>query len=573
MDVQPGRHRLQLIGPFGLFDPLGRRIEISSKKGVAMLALLATAPDGRHARTWMQGMLWGSRAQIQAQGSFRRELSNLAKVLESSGADGLLLRDHARVTLVLDNIDIDVLSLAVGLRQRDASIRGEFLEGIDLPDCDEFETWLHDRRSWCREVQSYEVPADAALRQVRPEAHIGRPASALSLKPSVAVMPFRVRGSVEPYHPIGLSLAEAIELALGNLRTMSVATTRSTLALTERGLTLIEIASQLGVRYLIDGVMRLEPGGSHVTLLLIDGANGHQVWSYTYDEPDKPSFASHEQVAEIVAPRLHTKIDLAEIESGMRAPDDSDDPNQLYWKANALFRSWERTAVVRAASLCDRLLAAQTACAYGEALAAFCHAALYAQRWSADRNASLRAARRHYQSAIRLGGSDAMVMGYAAGTLALLGEDLGTAERLINRALDQLQYHQPTLFWGGLIDLAVSNPERAYDRFRRSLEINPEAGVRGRTICGMGLATLLKGDLPGSKELLLEARSLMPLDALTLAALVVVWSLSCEADQAREAAALLDQSGGIEQAFLIFRDKGHQAILRQAMAEVGQPVV
>ena len=573
MDVQLGRHRLQLIGPFGLFDPLGRRIEISSKKGIAMLALLATAPDGRHTRNWMQGMLWGSRAQIQAQGSFRRELSNLAKVLENSGAGGLLVRDHARVALTLDTVDIDVLSLAVGLRQQHASIHGEFLEGIDLPDCEEFETWLRDRRSWCREVQNYEVPADAALRHVGSEPHTDRPASTFSLKPSVAVMPFRVRGSVEPYHPLGLSLAEAIELALGNQRTMSVATTRSTLALTERGLTLIEIASRLGVRYLIDGVISLEPVGSKATLLLIDSTNGHQTWSYTHVESGELSFASCEQVAETVAPRLHTKIDLAEIESGMRAPDDSDDPNQLYWKANALFRSWECDAVVRAASLCDQLLAAQTACAYGEALAAFCHAALYAQRWSTDRNASLRAARSHYQSAIRLGGSDAMVMGYAAGTLVLLGEDIGTAERLINRALDQLPYHQPTLFWGGLIDLAVNNPERAYDRFRRSLEINPEAGVRGRTICGMGLATLLKGDLPGSKELLLEARSLMPLDALTLAALVLVWTFSCETDKARQSAALLDQVGGVEQAFLIFRDKGHQAMLLEAMAGARQPAV
>jgi TolB-like protein len=564
MDAQPGRYRLQLVGPFGLFDPQGRRIEISSKKGVAMLALLATAPEGRHARAWMQGMLWSSRGQAQAQGSFRRELSNLARTLESGGGGALLLRDGVRLALALDHLEIDVLSLAVGLRPRQASVQGEFLEGIDLPDCDEFEGWLRDRRRWCREVQNYEVPATATA---LPEpAGVNQP-QVFSLKPSVAVMPFRVRGSIAPYDPLGLGLAEAIELALGNLRTLSVATTRSTLALTERGLTLIEIASQLGVRYLIDGVIRRGGSNGQLTLLLVDGSNGHQVWSYTHDSPVELAAASHEQVAQIVAPRLHTKIDIAELESGMRAAEDTDDPVELYWKANALFRSRERDGVVRAAALCDRLLAVQTVCASGEALAGFCHATIHAQHWSEDRNASLRAARRHYQNAIRLGGTDAMVMGYAAGTLALLGEDIGTAERLITRALEQLPRHQPTLFWGGWIDLAVNNPVRAYDRFSRSLQVNPEAAVRGHTICGMGLASLLKGDLASGRELLLEARLLMPLDALTLAALVMVYSLSGEAGPVREAAMLLDQAGGVELALAYFRDSNQQAMLERLVAE------
>lgn len=567
MQAQPDRYRLQLVGPFGLFDPRGRRIEISSKKGVAMLALLATAPEGRHARAWMQSMLWGSRGQAQAQGSFRRELSNLAKTLEGAGASDMLLRDGVRIALALDHLDIDVLSMAVGLRPLEARVQGEFLEGIDLPDCDEFEEWLRDRRRWCREVQNYEVPASAAA---LPEPARRSQPAVFSLKPSIAIMPFRVRGSIAPYDSLGLGLAEAIELELGNLRTLSVATTRSTLALTERGLTLIEIASQLGVRYLVDGVINRDTGNGQFTLLLVDGSNGHQVWSYTHDSPVELASGIHGQVAQIVAPQLHTKIDNAELESGMRAPEDTDDPRQLYWKANALFRHPERDGVVRAATICDRLLAVQTASAAGEALAAFCHATIYAQHWSEDRHASLRAARRHYQNAIRLGGNDAMVMGYAAGTLALLGEDIGTAERLITRALEQLPRHQPTLFWGGWIDLAVNNPMRAYDRFSRSLEVNPEAGVRGHTLCGMGLASLLNGDLANGRELLLEARLLMPLDALTLAGLVMVYSLSGEAGPAREAAALLDQAGGVEQALAYLRDRDQQALLQRLVKEARQ---
>jgi DNA-binding SARP family transcriptional activator len=78
------RYRLNLIGPFGLFSPGGSRIEISSQKAVALIAIVVVSSGGVRARRKLEAMLWGSRAPKQAQDSLRRELFNLRKVLTLS---------------------------------------------------------------------------------------------------------------------------------------------------------------------------------------------------------------------------------------------------------------------------------------------------------------------------------------------------------------------------------------------------------------------------------------------------------------------------------------------------------
>ena len=143
------KYRLNLLGSFGLYDPQGVRVEIPSRKSVALLGLLATSRDGARSRTFLQDMLWGSRSPAQAQASLRRELSNLRHCV-NGGSQELIVTQHSRVSLRLDALDIDILSLsklAAGL-PKDAV----FLEGVDLQAEDGFEDWLREQRAQFREA-------------------------------------------------------------------------------------------------------------------------------------------------------------------------------------------------------------------------------------------------------------------------------------------------------------------------------------------------------------------------------------------------------------------------------------
>ncbi|MEZ5687300.1 MAG: hypothetical protein R3E21_00605 [Caenibius sp.] len=122
-----------------LMDEGGARVEMTSKKAIAVLGLLALASDGIRSRAWLQQKLWGSRDTKQAQNSLRRELSNMRKDLPCVP----LIADHRAVRLDLERIWIDTRN-GTGSEMPPGE---EFLEGLDIAGEEDFEEWLRDARS------------------------------------------------------------------------------------------------------------------------------------------------------------------------------------------------------------------------------------------------------------------------------------------------------------------------------------------------------------------------------------------------------------------------------------------
>lgn len=134
--------RLNLLGTFRLIAPDGKRIDIASRRGIALVAMLAMAPDGERTRTWLQDRLWSRRQRPQSQSSLRRELSNVRKCLRPHAA-ALLSADHHRVRLNLDLLHVDALGTLPVLP---SSVTGEFLEGFDIEGEEGVEDWLREQR-------------------------------------------------------------------------------------------------------------------------------------------------------------------------------------------------------------------------------------------------------------------------------------------------------------------------------------------------------------------------------------------------------------------------------------------
>ncbi len=131
--------KLYLLGHPRLIDERGQRVEMTSKKAIAVLGLLALANDGIRSRAWLQQKLWGSRDMKQAQNSLRRELSNMRKTLPCVP----LIADHRSVRLDLEAIWIDVRDDPKAASSGDE----DFLEGLDIAGEEDFEEWLRDARS------------------------------------------------------------------------------------------------------------------------------------------------------------------------------------------------------------------------------------------------------------------------------------------------------------------------------------------------------------------------------------------------------------------------------------------
>lgn len=100
-----GRYRLRLLGAFQLTAPNGRRLDVSSKKAIALLGLLASANSGERWRAWIQDKLWGSRELRQAQSSLRRELHGLRKLTAETTVP-LVEATSRTIRLNLDAVDM-----------------------------------------------------------------------------------------------------------------------------------------------------------------------------------------------------------------------------------------------------------------------------------------------------------------------------------------------------------------------------------------------------------------------------------------------------------------------------------
>lgn len=564
---------MRLLGPFQIVTPAGEPLRIPSKRAIALLALLAMTDHGTHARTWLQSMLWPNRAAPQAQASLRRELSNLLALLDAHGMGDLVVPRRHDIALRIDRIAVDAHQLAAGLRAARPGLPGTFLEGLDLADCEPFEDWLREQRAFCRQLAAYRLP-EAPGRHVAYAVHggplsgtadlIARAALPLPPKPSLVILPLAGHGSARAAQT-ARGVTDEIELTLIRYRSMFVVASASGEALQAQGLTIPEIAQRLGVAFVLHGSLEQQGSTAKVIILVSHGADGTHLWGNSMIfEGDNP-LAVADQIARAIASQVNSRIEVTERERSLVAPVAEPSNYQLYWKANALFRQWNAASTAEALALCEQLTAAEPGNSWGASMTAFCHASAFLNGWSKNREESQRLAALAYQRALASGSDDPMVLGYCAAALTMIGGDLGVADRLVSYALSLMPGHQPTLFWGGWVDLARGETGPARERFEMALRINPEASTRAYAIAGIGIARLLEGEAVEAHNMLVEALQYIPTFPIALASYAITSARVGDARGARRAALALQGADAGQIALTLGRPE-HRALFTQGLA-------
>jgi TolB-like protein len=255
---------LQLRGPFRLHAADGRRVDISSRKGQALIAMLATANGSERTRSWLQSQLWGSRGQDQAQSSLRSELSSLRGLLKHDGPP-LLNADHARIWMDLSRIEVDA-------RGPNVAGAGEFLEGLDIPGEDGFEDWLREQRA----RNEAEVQAEPVAQTVQPTAKPEIP-KAFSALPALAVLLFENLTGDPDQDFVAEGISEDLIDRLSRLRWLPIIARSSSFAVRETDPKIV--GELLGARYLLEGRMRKQAGANMLSASLVDCETGSTLWS------------------------------------------------------------------------------------------------------------------------------------------------------------------------------------------------------------------------------------------------------------------------------------------------------
>ena len=311
---------LELLGPFRLLAPDGRRVDISSRKSQALIAMLAVSSGGERTRNWLQNQLWGSRGQDQAQSSLRSELSNLRGLL-NKGATSLIDADHTRIWLNLECLRVDARDPAV-------AVSDEFLEGLDIPGEEGFEDWLRAERSRLHNGASYREVNESQILDVAKAPHPPE----FSILPALAVLPFVNLTGDSSRDFLSEGISEDLIDRLSRLRWLPIIARSSSFAIRDSDPDPKTAGALLGARYLLEGRIRSFAGEEMLSASLIDSETGKTVWS------NRLSLSAHDAPGVLqdlltgLTSTLGTQIDGEEQARALRKPQSDLNVRELIWR-------------------------------------------------------------------------------------------------------------------------------------------------------------------------------------------------------------------------------------------------
>lgn len=175
------------------------------------------------------------------------------------------------------------------------------------------------------------------------------PSASASLR--VAVLPFADLSAARDQEYFSDGLTEEILNQLARIRELRVVGRTSSFSFKGRNEDLRDIARKLDVGHLLEGSVRKDADRLRITAQLVDGRDGSQHWSRTYDRKLASVFDLQEEIARDVASALSVSLEIGEA-SRARGGTKSLEAYDRYLQARQLHTHVGREHQLRAAQLC-----------------------------------------------------------------------------------------------------------------------------------------------------------------------------------------------------------------------------
>ncbi|MGD2071145.1 MAG: BTAD domain-containing putative transcriptional regulator, partial [Gemmatimonadota bacterium] len=137
-------------------------------------------------------------------------------------------------------------------------------------------------------------------------------------RPRIAVLPLENLSASEESAYLAAGLHEELLRRLSLVRSLAVISRTSVLRYGETRMGVREIATDLGVRYIVGGTVQEDGGQVRIHVQLIDAVQDRYVWAERYDRALQDLFALQSQIAEDIARELDAVVtpeERARIES------------------------------------------------------------------------------------------------------------------------------------------------------------------------------------------------------------------------------------------------------------------
>jgi adenylate cyclase len=317
-------------------------------------------------------------------------------------------------------------------------------------------------------------------------------------KPSIAVLPFdNMSGdSEQEYFADGIS--EDLITALSKIHWFFVIARNSSFTYKGQAVEVTRVASELGVRYVIEGSVRKAGNRVRITAQLIDATTGRHVWAERYDRSLVDIFELQDEMTQTIAGAVEPELSAAERERVARTPPENLGAWETYQRG--LWHLWNFTKddVAEAQRLFRQVHELDPAFATPYAFESYSH----------------------YLS---------VILGFSE----VPGESLEAALTAAKKAL-ALDDKDPVAYFAlGRVYMMLGEHDASVAELEKALELSPSFAQAHH---GLGFALVLSGRLEEAAKALDKAIRLSPRDPL-LWGTMSFRSMACNLLQQYEAAA------------------------------------
>jgi adenylate cyclase len=188
-----------------------------------------------------------------------------------------------------------------------------------------------------RPVRAWRVTWSAADWSTEPPTSLPGLAAppALPDKPSIAVLPFTNMSDDPEQEYFTDGISEDIITELSRFHELFVIARNSTFTYKGRAVDVRVVASELGVRYVLEGSIRKAANRVRVTGQLIDALSGNHIWAERYDRVLEDIFAVQEELTQSIVRAIAPQILDAEVEKMHRRRPEDLNAYEIAVRANA----------------------------------------------------------------------------------------------------------------------------------------------------------------------------------------------------------------------------------------------
>lgn len=303
-------------------------------------------------------------------------------------------------------------------------------------------------------------------------ASVEKMAFPLPEKPSLAVLPFGNLSRDATHDHVADGLTEDIITALSQISSLFVIARGSTFVYRDAPATVRQVAEDLGVRYVLEGSVRLSGEQVRISAQLIDALTGQHLWAERYDRSFNDIFALQDEITDQIVLALRVRLTEGEEARVHRLHTRSIEAWNLLSRGREHFHRVNRTDNERAREFFQRAVEVDGDYALGYAFLAATHWQDAFQGWGEDRDLSIERASRLVARAQAL--DDALPDVYALkGAIHLFKREYDQAIEAGEMAVARNPNHASNTALLGLVLHNAGRPEEAIRMYTTAMRLGP----------------------------------------------------------------------------------------------------